>query len=771
MKRVMANEWLAWLVFAGLLALQPTSVLANTSAVAQKHAIEPMQAVRLLPGERIVMDGTLSHPAWQRAPVHSQFVSAQPAFEAPLPQQTRVQVLFDDEALYVGVTALDTRPQEMRAPIVRNDQVNRTQDFVVVYIDAIGSKRSAQFFRVNAAGSMGDGLHTAADNSEDFAPDFDWDAAVAPHAQGWTALFRLPFASLRFAPGEHDWRIMVARRLPRAQFHLVTSVPVPHGLPSFIHHLQPLTGVRLPPDSQFLTLRPSLTLRREKAALGGGSHDTQTELTASLDLKWRPRPEAVVDATLNPDFSQVALDVPQLAGNSRFALFYPEKRPFFFESADLLRSPTEAFYTRSYTAPRWGLRGTWRSTGWAGTALALDDRGQGLVLIPGAFGTDFAEQPASRVLAARARSDGASQQWGAVVAARQYRGGAGDNTVLGPDLAWQWDDAWRLRAQWLHSSTTAHAGPQGLHQGAAVAGDRVYVRAHHQTATVEARLGVDDISPGFRHDSGFVNQAGVRKWHGYAAQGWHGLGPFNQFWVNAEWERVTDRTSGQIVSEHIRPGIWSTGASNLEWWAEYFGHSLRRTAAHAPLLRENFVATGVVVTPARWFPLLDTKLELGRLADTPANQVRPGGTWRTTAKLRPLAALELEPSLSTAWLRGGGVGGASGERVYAETAAQWLAVWHFNARHNLRLIAERTRLDRHAQSFADGRAPVLAQKSQGQTTSLTYSWRESTGTLLYVGASSSRQDRAARGHEAFVKLQLDWGETRSRWQPKPAATP
>ena len=68
----------------------------------------------------------------------------------------------------------------------------------------------------------------------------------------------------------------------------------------------------------------------------------------------------VVDATLNPDFSQVALDEPQLAGNTRFALSFPEKRPFFFESSDLLRSPTEALYTRSLTAPRWGLRSTWR---------------------------------------------------------------------------------------------------------------------------------------------------------------------------------------------------------------------------------------------------------------------------------------------------------------------------------------------------------------------------------------------------------------------------
>jgi hypothetical protein len=450
--------------------------------------------------------------------------------------------------------------------------------------------------------------------------------------------------------------------------------------------------------------------------------------------------------------------VPQLAGNSRFALYFPEKRPFFFESADLLRSPTEAFYTRSYTEPRWGLRGTWRSPSWAGTTLALDDRGQGLVLLPGPYGTDFAEQPASRALAARARSDGATRQWGAVVAARQYNGGRGDNTVLGPDLAWQLTDSWRLRAQWLHSSTSALAKAEGLARGDAVAGDRVYARAYYNTQDTEANLGIDDLSPGFRHDSGFVNQVGVRKWHGWWSHGWRQLGPFNQFWVNSEYERVTDRRTGTLVSEYLRPGIWSSGASNLEWWAEYWGHAVMRTAAQAPLLHQNYVATGVVFTPARWFPLLDAKLELGKKADTAANEARPGGTFRLAAKLRPLARLELEPSVSTAWLKHGG------QRVYAETAAQALAVWHFDARQNLRVILERTTLERRAESFADGRAPVRAQTGDSHTTSLTYTWRESAGSVLYVGASSSRHGPGSRGRdtELFVKLQVDVDELRAR---------
>jgi Domain of unknown function (DUF5916) len=722
------------------------------------RAAEPdaMQAVRLAPGEKLSLDGSLSHPAWQRAPSYTRFVEKDPDNGAAPPQATRVQVLFDQQALYVGITALDSAPELIRAPLVRTDKVIRTQDFVAVYIDAIGTRRSAQFFRVNAAGSTGDGIHTAADDSEDFAPDFDWDAATQRTAQGWTAVLRLPFASLRFAEDDHDrWRIMVARRLPREQFHLITSVTVPRDAPNFIANLQPLQGVALPDEHRFLTVRPSLTLRGTRAAEPGAPAVSERATEASLDIKWRPRAELLIDATLNPDFSQVALDVPQLAGNSRFALYFPEKRPFFFESADLLRSPTEAFYTRSFTQPRWGLRSTWRGSAWAGSAFAIDDRGGGLVLLPGAYGTNFAEQPASRSLSARGRKDMGPVQVGAVLAARRYSddaGDRGDNAVLGPDVAWQIDDAWRLRGQWLHSSTSALDDGQGsLVRGRAVEGDRVFLKAWRQTDHSETNFGIDDLSADFRHDAGFVNQTGVQRISGYHGHGWRRVGPFNELWGNLYLEQVRDRASGDLVKEVLRPGLWGTAANNLEFWVEAYLHSALRTAPGAPLLQERYVDTGLVMTPAVWFPLVDTSLSIGRLADTVANVVRPGARWSLSASLRPLARLELEPSFSMAWLN------EDGSRRYEETAAQLLGVWHFNARHNLRAILQRTTLDRRSEPG------VQAYKDAQRVGSLTYTWRQSAGTLLYVGASHSRSGVGSTFNEseAFVKLQFDVDEVRA----------
>ena len=736
------------------------TAFATFTAAAQSTAVPgTVQAVRLAPGEQLVLDGSLTHPAWQRAPVFSSFVEKFPNTGGPPAQQTRVQVLFDDQAVWVGVTALDTEPERIRDVPVRNDGVNRTQDFIVVYVDPIGTKRSAQFFRINAAGSMADGIHTASDDSEDFSPDFDWDGAVQRNADGWTAVLRLPFASLRYGDAagdgsQSDWRFMVGRRLPREQFHLATSVLIARDAPSFIHNLQPLAGVNLPANSRFLTVRPSFTLRHTQEREVGQPTVSANKLETSLDIKWRPLAELVLDGTLKPDFSQVALDVPQLAGNSRFALFFPEKRPFFFESADLLRTPTEAFYTRSFTAPRWGARGTWRSASLAGSALAVDDKGGGLVLLPGPYATNFAEQPASNTLAARLRKDEGALQWGGVLAARRYEKERGENHVLGPDLAWQIDDAWRVRGQWLTSQTTAQPGSGGaLARAAAANGHRVYFRVQRQTPDSDANVTLDDITSGFRHDTGFVNQSGVRSLNAFYGRGWFGGSTFNEFWLNTQVEQVRDRVNGQLVKQSLRPGLYATAARNLEWWLHLFPLSQVRASVSSRLLNEHYIASGLVMTPAAWFPLVDTTIAIGRLADTVADQVRHGARLTFLARLRPLRPFELEPSLAMAWLD------RDGRRVYHENVAQVLGVWHFDGRHNLRAIVQLTGLDRRAEPG------VAASRSASRATSLTYTWRRSAGTLLYVGASraSSGDPVTNRGSEAFVKLQFDVDELRRVW--------
>src|SRR5262249_26542310 len=102
-----------------------------------------------------------------------------------------------------------------------------------------------------------------------------------------------------------------------------------------------------------------------------------------IDVKWTPNANNAIDATIKPDFSQVESDTAQISANQRFALYYPEKRPFFLEGIELFSTPIQAVYTRTITQPTAGVRATGKEGGFLYTALVANDVGGGSAIIPG----------------------------------------------------------------------------------------------------------------------------------------------------------------------------------------------------------------------------------------------------------------------------------------------------------------------------------------------------------------------------------------------------
>lgn len=746
-------------LYCAQFSTRSAALIAACLAVAQAGPVaeQPMQAARLQPGERIVLDGTLAHPAWQRAPAFEHNHEIEPVRGRVPSHATKVQVLYDDKALYVGVTALDPEPQRIRAPLVRHDLVNRTQDFVVLYVDPIGARKSAQFFRVNAAGGTADGLHTAANDSEDFSPDFDFDSAAARHADGYSVVFRVPYSSLRYSAASGSaWRIMLGRRVPRENVLLTLTVPLPREALSFIDLMQPLEGFEPPVEHGFLQLRPTLTLRRTDDRPHGGPRNTENKAKPSLDVKWRPWPELVLDATLNPDFAQVALDQPQLSRNTRFALFLTEKRPFFLESSDLLVSPTDALYTRSINDPRWGLRATWRGERLAGTGMALADKGGGLTPIPGPYGTGFALQPRNDALLSRAEAHVGTLTLGGIVGGRRYQDdsgtSAGDNLVAGADGQWLITDRLRLKAQAMASETSAFDDGSGvLRRGPAQRGGMLYAGLYGRTDRSESELSVTELSHGFRNDIGFVAQSGIRKLAGKQNLQWFELGPFDQLHAYVDVERSEERGSGRTVLQRWRPGLWFAAAHNAQMTIEWVPDEKSRVQRDAPLLAARYLHLQGVATPVQWIPLAEAWFDSGRMVDVSAGatgRVVDGRKFGFDIQTRPLPRLELQPRLDAVQLDN------PVEGRYRETAAQLLAIWHVAARQSLRVILQRHSVQREGSS-----------KEAESAQSLTYTWRRSAGTVLYLGAtrgSTGLPLAPSRSTELFAKLQLDLSELRWR---------
>src|SRR5262249_44250255 len=125
-----------------------------------------------------------------------------------------------------------------------------------------------------------------------------------------------------------------------------------------------------------------------------------------LDVKYLPNADNAVDLTIKPDFSQVESDTAQIATNQRFALFYPERRPFFLEGLDLFATPFQAVYTRTITAPTAGGRLTGKAAGTRYTVLVADDSGGGSAVLPGPASSSLASVDfGSTVFVARAKRD------------------------------------------------------------------------------------------------------------------------------------------------------------------------------------------------------------------------------------------------------------------------------------------------------------------------------------------------------------------------------
>src|SRR6185369_6196859 len=226
----------------------------------------------------------------------------------------------------------------------------------------------------------------------------------------------------------------------------------------FICRTATLTGLENLPAGGHLVVAPYVTAKEEGIPRNGAGTplvNKPARVNLGGDVKWLPNENTAVDGTINPDFSQVESDVAQIGTNERFALFFPEKRPFFLEGIELFSTPIQAVYTRSITSPRWGVRATGKLGSSAYTALVSEDRGGGSVILPGPNGSDFADQDFNSFVAiGRVRQDiGKNRSFASfLVTDREVKGG-GYNRVFGPDFQWRIGNTETITGQVLLSST------------------------------------------------------------------------------------------------------------------------------------------------------------------------------------------------------------------------------------------------------------------------------------------------------------------------------
>ncbi len=277
-----------------------------------------------------VLDGLLNEADWQTAPVNDQFKTTVPVEGGEPSGRTEVRVLADARNIYIGIQCFDDAPASIVSFSKLRDTELENEDHIRIVIDPFLDGQSGYIFAVNANGARYDALVANRGESENSNWDAIWDAVPTIHAGGWTLEMIIPIQSINFRKGLDTWGFNVERRVQRFQetirwanverdqwFIQTSRAGYLTGLPRFNYGLG-------------INVRPSLNLNIDRNA----GQSAEAELDPSLDVSQRIGPNAIATITVNTDFAETEVDSRQ-TNLTRFPLFFPEKRAFFLEGADI----------------------------------------------------------------------------------------------------------------------------------------------------------------------------------------------------------------------------------------------------------------------------------------------------------------------------------------------------------------------------------------------------------------------------------------------------
>jgi len=314
---------------AALLSCAPTLLWAQGG---DPHAGRPTPvATAVRATAAIHVDGHLEEAAWAAATPVTAFTQYDPEEGKPASEATEARIVYDDEALYVGVRLHDRGHVNTR--LGRRDMDLGDSDWFGVQIDSYHDHLTAFGFDINPSGVRRDEAKT--DRGDDNGWDAVWEGATSVDSGGWTAEFRIPFSQLRFNPRNGTWGLLLERIIGRRNEY-ATSAYTPKNERGGIARWGHLTGLEGIRTARRLELLPYTVARAEYVDPRGnpfrGDHEYGTRIGA--DVKYRVTSNLTLDATVNPDFGQVELD-PAVVNLTQFETVFEERRPFFVEGREI----------------------------------------------------------------------------------------------------------------------------------------------------------------------------------------------------------------------------------------------------------------------------------------------------------------------------------------------------------------------------------------------------------------------------------------------------
>ncbi|MFQ5630619.1 MAG: DUF5916 domain-containing protein, partial [bacterium] len=425
----------------------------------------------------------------------------------------------DEKNLYMAFRCYDPDPAQIRAHLMDRDATGTLiqDDHVVVMIDFFNDERRGFQFRVNPLGVQADANFSELEGYEDFSWDAIWDSRGRITDFGWVVEIAIPFNQLRFPQTEsvQTWGISAERSYPRSVRHRMASHKRRRDVSSILAQSNKVTGFQGMKTGLNMEIDPTLTTNRTDARKnfpGGNLENGNIEADPGLSLRWGVTPNMILNAAVNPDFSQVEADVRQLDVNRRFAIRYPEKRPFFLEGADFFLTPIEAVFTRTVADPEVGFKFTGKTGKNAIGVFGTRDRLNNLLLPSnqGSRSTSLDQNISGGVLRFR-RDVGQGSALGAL-----YTGRIADDYyshLAGVDGFFRLSNTKTLALQYLRSETdyTPEVTAQFVQEERAFGGGALSLQFNHQSREWGYSFSYEDLSPDFRADFGYVPRVDFRR--------------------------------------------------------------------------------------------------------------------------------------------------------------------------------------------------------------------------------------------------------------------
>jgi len=343
----------------------------------------------------ITIDGIIDESAWDDALKLKLNYEVRPGENIRPQVETRVFITYDTTHLLVAFRAFDPEPKKIRARYRDRDNMFG-DDSVGITIDTFNDQRRAYEFMVNPLGVQTDGIYS--EGNKGFGRGFDraWDAIWTSEGRltedGYEVEIAIPFNQIRFqaTEGPQIWGLDCTRSWPREDRYHIGLFPRDRGANSYLAQEERIIGFEGVSRGRNLELAPTLTgfALQERPDFPDSlalEEDKSFELGATA--MWGITPNLTLSAAINPDFSQVEADAVQLALNERFALFYPEKRPFFLESSDYFETGLDLLYTRVIADPLVAFKLTGKLGRHTVGVFSARDEVTNLV-VPGVYGSD-----------------------------------------------------------------------------------------------------------------------------------------------------------------------------------------------------------------------------------------------------------------------------------------------------------------------------------------------------------------------------------------------